>query len=263
MVMSMPDIHPTAIVSDQAVIADDVSIGPFAIIDAGVNIGAGCIIGGQAWITGSTVMGEDNHIGYGAIIGGEPQDVSFDGSTNSNAVLGKGNRIREYVTIHRSTSEGGQTSVGDNNFLMAGVHLAHDVQMGDYNNVANNVLLAGHIIIGNRVFLGGGAGFHQFLHIGDYAIVQGNAAVTRDVPPFCMAYGGNKLAGLNVIGLRRGGFSAEERVDIKRAYQLLFRSGGNFQEALITADQTEWSEAAQKLLAAAREPSRKGLMSGK
>lgn len=258
----MSEIHPSAIVSDEAVLADDVEVGPFAIIDAGVNIGSGCKIGAQAWITGGTVMGEDNHIGYGAIIGGDPQDVSFDASTNSNVVLGNHNRIREYVTIHRSTLDGECTRVGDSNFLMTGVHLAHDVQMGSSNSIANNVLLAGHIIMGDNIFLGGGAVFHQFLHIGDYAIVQGNAALSRDVPPFCMAHGYNELAGLNVIGLRRGGFSVEQRADIKRAYQLLFRSGGNLKLALETAAESEWSSGAEKMLEAARAPSRKGLIVG-
>ena len=258
----MPNIHPSAIVSDGAELADDVSVGPFAIVDSGVNIGTGCKIGAQAWITGGTVMGDDNHIGYGSIIGADPQDVSFDSKIQSNVVLGNNNRIREYVTIHRSTAGGGSTTLGNDNFLMTGVHLAHDVQMGNSNNLANNVLLAGHIVLGDRIFLGGGAGFHQFLHIGDFAIVQGNAVVSRDVPPFCMAHGRNELAGLNVIGLRRGGFTAEERADIKRAYQLLFRSGGNLQEALREADKTSWSDAAQRLLDAARSPSRKGLMIG-
>ena len=258
----MSEIHPSAIVSDQAILADDVVVGPFAIIDAGVTIGAGCKIGGQAWITGGTVMGEGNHIGYGSIIGGDPQDTSFDTSTDSNLVIGNDNNIREYVTIHRSAAEGGSTRVGDANFLMIGVHLAHDVQMKNSNTIANNVMLAGHILVGNNVFLGGGGAFHQFIHIGDYAIVQGNAAISRDVPPLCMVHGQNKLAGLNIIGLRRGGFSADERADIKRAYQLLFRSGGNLQEALETAAKSEWSSGAETLLEAARSPSRKGLIVG-
>lgn len=258
----MPDIHPSAIVSEQAVLADDVSVGAFAIVDAGVKLGAGCRIGAHAWITGGTEMGEGNHVGYGSIIGADPQDASFDTATRSNVVMGAGNRVREYVTIHRSTEEGGSTVVGDGNFLMTGVHLAHDVRMGHSNNLANNVLLAGHITLGSRVFLGGGSAFHQFINIGDYAIVQGNAVVSRDVPPFCMAHGRNELAGLNVIGLRRGGFSAEQRTDLKRAYLLLFRSGGNLGEALEKSAQITWSRPAQQLLEAARSPSRKGMISG-
>ncbi|MGB0774588.1 MAG: acyl-ACP--UDP-N-acetylglucosamine O-acyltransferase [Akkermansiaceae bacterium] len=257
----MPEIHPTAIVDDSAVLADDVTVAAFSIIDAGVKIGAGSKIGAHAWITGGSQIGEDNCIGYGSIIGADPQDVSFDPSTNSQVVIGNHNRIREYVTIHRSTSDGGSTQIGDSNFLMTGVHLAHDVQMGSNNNLANNVLLAGHIIMGDRGFLGGGGGFHQFIHIGDYAIVQGNAVVSRDVPPFCMAHGRNELAGLNVIGLRRGGFSREERSDVKRAYKLLFQSGGNLSEALEEAAALDWTNSAEKLIKAAREPSRKGVMS--
>ncbi len=256
----MPEIHPSAIVSERARLAEDVTVGPFAIIDAGVKIGPGCTIGAQAWLTGNTEMGARNHVGYGSIIGADPQDASFDPETDSNVVIGDNNRIREYVTIHRSTSNGGSTTVGDSNFLMTGVHLAHDVQMGSQNNLANNVMLAGHIKMGDHIFLGGGAGFHQFLHIGSYSIVQGNAVVSRDVPPFCMAHGRNELAGLNVIGLRRGGFTPEERADIKRAYHLLFRSGGNISEAIAEAEETSWTEVAEKLLNSARNASRKGLM---
>lgn len=256
----MPNIHPSAVVSEQARLADDVIVGPFTIIDDGVEIGKGCEIGAQAWITGGTVMGERNSVGYGTIIGAEPQSIGFDAATKSNVVIGANNNIREYVTIHRSINEGESTTMGDKNFLMTGVHLAHDVQMGSHNSLANNVLLAGHIKMGDHTFLGGGSGFHQFLHIGSYAIVQGNAVVSRDVPPFCMAHGRNELAGLNVIGLRRGGFTAEERADIKRAYNLLFRSGGNITEALAVADETEWTDVAKILLHSARHVSRKGLM---
>jgi UDP-N-acetylglucosamine acyltransferase len=256
----MPNIHPSAIVSDQAHLADDVDIGPFAIIDAGVEIGPGCKIGAQAWITGNTVMGESNHVGYGTIIGAEPQSIGFDSATNSNVDIGSNNTIREYVTIHRSIHEGESTKVGDKNFLMTGVHLAHDVKMGSHNSLANNVLLAGHVKMGDHTFLGGGGGFHQYVHIGSYSIVQGNAVVSRDVPPFCMAHGRNELAGLNVIGLRRGGFTPEERADIKRAYNLLFRSGGNIAEALALADETTWTDVAKLLLHSARHASRKGLM---
>lgn len=257
----MPEIHPSAIVSEEARLAGDVTVGPFAIVDAGVEVGPGCVIGPRVWITGGSVMGHGNHVGYGSIIGADPQDVSFDPEMNSRVVIGDNNRIREYVTIHRGNADGGVTEVGDSNFLMTGVHLAHDVRMGNSNNLANNVLLAGHIQMGNHTFLGGGSAFHQFIHIGDYAIVQGNAVVSRDVPPFCMAHGRNELAGLNVIGLRRGGFTAGERADIKRAYQLLFRSGGNMISALEVSEETEWTEVAMKLLDAARNPSKKGLIS--
>lgn len=256
----MPEIHPSAIVSERARLAEDVSVGPFSIIDAGVEIGPGCVIGAHVWITGETKMGEQNKIGYGTIIGADPQDTSFKAGTSSDVVVGDNNRIREYVTIHRSALEEGSTTVGDSNFIMTGVHLAHDVQMGSKNILANNVLLAGNVRMADHVFLGGGSAFHQFIHIGQYSIVQGNAVVSRDVPPYCMAHGRNELAGLNVIGLRRGGFTPGERADIKRAYQLLFRSGGNIAEALAVAEGSEWTDVARKLLDAARHASRKGLM---
>lgn len=257
----MPTIHPSAIVSDDAQLANDVTVGPFAIIDAGVSIGAGCHISPQAWVTGNSILGENNHIGYGAIIGGNPQDTSFDPDTPSHVIIGNNNRIGEYATIHRSTSAGGSTTIGNDNFLMIGSHAGHDVQIGHRNVLANNVLLGGHIKMGNNIFLGAGAGFHQFIHIGDFSISQGNAAVSRDIPPYCVVHGQNTLSGLNVIGLRRGGFNAEDRADIKRAFNRLFRSGGNLKQALALADEEQWSEAAQHLLDAARSPSRKGLMS--
>lgn len=257
----MPEIHPSAIVSERARLAEDVTVGPFSIIDDGVEIGPGSMIGAHVWITGGAKLGANNTVGYGTIIGADPQDASFDSATASKVEIGNHNKIREYVTIHRSTAEGGSTLVGDSNFLMTGVHLAHDVGMGNHNVLANNVLVAGHIKIADHVFLGGGSAFHQFIHIGPYAIVQGNAVVSRDVPPYCIAHGRNELAGLNVIGLRRGGFSAEERADIKRAYQLLFRGGGNIAEALAEADKTTWTDVAKLLLHSARHASRKGLMS--
>ena len=257
----MPEIHPSAIVSERARLAEDVTVGAFSIIDSGVEIGPGSVIGAHVWITGSSKIGVSNTIGYGAIIGADPQDASFNADTQSTVEIGDHNKIREYVTIHRSTAEGGSTKVGNSNFLMTGVHLAHDVQMGSHNVLANNVLIAGHVKMADHVFLGGGSAFHQFIHIGQYAIVQGNAVVSRDVPPYCMAHGRNELAGLNVIGLRRGGFTPEERADIKRAYQLLFRGGGNMAEALAEADKSQWTDVAKLLLHSARHASRKGLMS--
>ena len=179
----MPEIHPSAIVSERARLAEDVTVGAFSIIDSGVEIGPGSSIGAHVWITGSSKIGVSNTIGYGAIIGADPQDASFNADTQSTVEIGDHNKIREYVTIHRSTAEGGSTKVGNSNFLMTGVHLAHDVQMGSHNVLANNVLIAGHVKMADHVFLGGGSAFHQFIHIGQYAIVQGNAVVSRDVPP--------------------------------------------------------------------------------
>lgn len=253
-------IHPTAIIHPDAKIGDNVSIGAFSIIDTDVSIGANCKIDPHVWISGQTTLGENNFVGFGSHIGGNPQDVSFDQSIRSGVKIGESNTIREHVTIHRSTSEGGMTKVGDSNMLMINSHLAHDVHLGSHNNLANSVLIAGHIHIGSYCFLGGGAGFHQFIKIGDYAICQGNAAITKDIPPYCMAHGQNHLAGLNVIGLRRAGFNAEQRKEIKAVYNLLFKSELGMTEALRQANDREWSDAAQQLIQAAQSPSRKGVM---
>jgi len=254
-------IHPSAIVSEEAKIGNNVEIGPFSIIDAGCIIGDNTRIGGQAWITNRSEIGHDNMIGYGSIIGGNPQDTSFDESILSHVKIGNHNTIREYVTIHRSTSEGEYTHIGDKNFFMTGVHIAHDVNLGNENIFANNVLLAGHVTVGDKTFLGGGAGFHQFINIGDYAIVKGNGAISCDVPPYTLAHGSNIMSGLNSIGMRRGGISAETRKEIKFLHNLLFQSGLNLSQAIKEAENNHWSPEALKLLNAARNPSKKGMVS--
>lgn len=253
-------IHPTAIIHPDATIGSNVSIGAFTIIDADVRIGDNCTIDPHVWISGQTTLGKKNFVGFGSHIGGNPQDTSFDTSTRSGVLIGDNNTIREHVTIHRSTSEGGLTTVGNDNMFMINSHLAHDVHVGDSNNLANGVLIAGHIQIGSFCFLGGGAGFHQFIKIGDYAICQGNAAITKDIPPYCMAHGQNNLAGLNVIGLRRAGLNGEQRKEIKSAYNLLFKSGMSMTDALNEADQRTWQDRTLLLINAAKNPSRKGIM---
>jgi UDP-N-acetylglucosamine acyltransferase len=254
-----PLIHPTAIISPLATIADDVVIGPFSVIDGPAEISAGVTIDGHVLIRGLVKIAAHCKIGWGSVIGADPQDLHFDPRIHSGVIIGENNTIREYVTIHRGSAEGKFTAIGTNNFLMTGVHLAHDVQMGDYNVIANNVLLAGHITIGDRCFLGGGSGYHQFICIGDYAIVQGNAAISQDVPPYCMAHSQNKLSSLNVIGLKRAGFSPEQRLEIKKAFRLLLCSG-NLTQAITEAEKHEWSPSALRLLDAVRQPSRKGIL---
>lgn len=257
----MPAIHPTALVSPEAELAGDVCVGPFTVIEGPVKIAAGVKIGGHAWISGRTVIGEGCEIGWGSIVGADPQDLSFDPSVNSGVILGPRNTLREYVTIHRGSKEGGQTILGEGNLLMTGVHLAHDVRIGNGNILANNVLLAGHVTVGNKAFLGGAAGFHQFIQVGDLAMVQGLTAVSQDVPPYCTAYGINQIAGLNTVGLRRAGFSPEERDAIKRAFKLVYLSGKTRQEALASAASQDWPAPARKFLDAISSPSKKGVMS--
>jgi UDP-N-acetylglucosamine acyltransferase len=254
-------IHPTALVSPEAEIAADAEVGPFAVIEGPVRVEAGSKVGGHVWLSGDVTIGRGTSLGWGSVIGAVPQDLGFDPKTASGVRIGPANTIREYVTIHRGSKDGGFTTLGEGNFLMTGVHLAHDVCLGDGNVLANNVLLAGHVTVGSRAFLGGGAGFHQFLRIGDLAMVQGNAAISQDVPPYCVAYGNNRLASLNVVGLRRAGFDAAARSEIKRLFLLLFGSGRNLGEALREAAAGEWSAGASRLIEAVANPSRKGVIS--
>jgi len=256
----MSAIHPQALVSKTAKLAHDVEVGPFTIIEDDVEIGPGCRIASHAKICGGVIMGAHNLIEHGAVIGSLPQDLSFDPATESGVLIGDDNTFREYVTINRSTRPGGHTRIGDRNFLMAVAHLAHDVVIGNDNILANNVMIAGHCLLGSKIFLGGGAGIHQFVHVGDFAMSQGNSSITKDVPPYCTVHQTNKLSGLNVIGLRRGGFTPTERKEIKLAYSIVLNSTLGYHEALAQADQLTWSATAAKLIEAVRSPSAKGIL---
>jgi UDP-N-acetylglucosamine acyltransferase len=257
----MPLIHPTALVSPLARLADDVEIGPFSVIEGPATLAAGVRIDGHVLLRSHVELGPNTKVGWGSVLGADPQDLSFDPSIRSFVRIGPDNTLREYVTIHRGSRPDSETRLGSGNFLMIGAHLAHDVLLGDQNILANNVLLAGHVRVGHRAFLGGGAAFHQFLRIGDLAIVQGNAAVSQDVPPYCAVHGQNCLAGLNVIGLRRAGFDAAARAEIKALYRLLFQSRLPLSQAIAEAATRDWSPAARLLLDAAASPSRKGVIS--
>ena len=228
-------IHPTAVIHPDAQLGTNVSIGPSAIIEGGAIIGDGCTIQAHAVISPHVEMGEDNLIGYGAIIGADPQDFAFQPKVRSMVRLGSGNKIREYCTIHRGTSNDTATVVGDHCFLMAGAHLAHNVTLGNHVIIANNALLGGHVQVGDRVFIGGGCVFHQHIRVGRLAICQGASAFSKDIPPFTTAAERNGIAGLNVVGLRRAGFSATQRTAIKESFRLLYRSRLNTAQALAAA----------------------------
>lgn len=252
-------IHPTAIISPEATLDPSVEVGPYAIIEGSVTIHAGCKIAAHAQIIGDTEVGEGTTIGRGAVIGEVPQDLSFVPTIRSGVRIGKNNVIREHVTIHRGSKEGGLTEVGDGNFLMVGSHLGHDVKMGNRNILANAALVAGHVHIGQGTFMGGGAVFHQFIRIGDFCVVQGNGSFSRDIPHFCAAMRVNSVSGLNVIGLRRQGVSAEDRASIKELFNLIYRSGRNLTQALAAAGERAWPERARHLLAFFQAPSKKGI----
>lgn len=215
-------IHPTAIIAPSARLAPDVAAGPYAIIEEGVTLGPGCRVEAHGQVLRGVSMGQGNVVGRGAIIGGDPQALGFNPATESGVKIGDGNTFREHVTIHRSTQAGGATVIGSGNFFMASSHVGHDAVLGDHNVLANGVLVAGHISIGNRCFLGGGAALHQFIRVGDYAMVQGCGGYTRDIPPYSTVFRWNNLRGLNVVGLRRAGFDATARMALKRAWRAVF-----------------------------------------
>lgn len=240
----MPTIHPTAFVDPAALLADDVEVGPGAIIEAGAVIGEGCRIQSRAVITGHVRMGKRNLIGYGAIIGADPQDFSFKPGTSSFVEIGDDNVIREYATIHRATKEHGATRIGNNNFLMVGTHMGHDSSVGNKVVMANNVLLAGHVEVQDGAVLGGGSVFHQFIRVGRLCMVRGGERFGMDIPPFLVAYGTNLVAGLNALGLKRAGFGADVRLELKRAFQLLYRAGLNVSQALEACRAGSWGSEA-------------------
>lgn len=252
-------VHPTAVIFPGADLAKDAAVGPYAIIESGARVGPGCIIAAHAQLLNQVILGPNCRIGSGAVLGGDPQDLRFDPLTPSGVELGAHCVVREHATIHRSAKANGFTKAGEHNFLMVGSHLGHDCVIGDHNVIANNVMLGGHVTVGNRTFLGGGAGFHQGVRVGDYCMVQGNSAISQDVPPYVMAALANEVHGLNVIGIRRAGYSPEIRSEIKRAYDLLFRGGLNLSQALEEAAKTAWGPEAARFIDFFKNASSKGV----
>ena len=253
-------IHPTAIVADGAKLATDVEVGPYSIISAQCEIGAGCVVGAHVILEHRVVLGEGNKIGHGTILGANAQDLGFDTARADTGVrIGKNNTIREYVTIHRATKENGDTLVGDGNFLMTGFHMGHDSVVGNGVIAANNVLLAGHVRVQNHAFLGGGTVFHQFMEVGSLAMVRGGCRFSKDIPPFLVATGENHVAGINSIGLRRAGFSAEARKDIKRAFCLLYQSRLNVSQALEASEKETWGAEAKLFFDFVRDAKKRGI----
>jgi len=241
-------IHPTAIVDASAQIGADVEIGPFSIIGPHATIGQKTIVQSHVVIEGEVTIGIANLIGHGVIIGAPPQDISFSPERKTRVKIGNDNIIREYCTIHRGTAEGSATKIGDKNFLMAGAHIGHNCLVGNNVVIANNCLLAGYVRVDDGAFLGGGSTFHQHMHIGRLVMVQGSSAFGKDLPPFVIAAERNCVFGLNVIGLRRAGFSASDREEIKRAFEFIYLSGFNISQALEKAAAMKFSAPAQEFL---------------
>lgn len=227
-------IHPTAVIHPKAELHETVQVGPYAVIGEHVRIGANTVVGAHVVIDGWTDIGEDNQIFPGAVLGTEPQDLKYSGAP-SQVVIGRGNRIREFVTINRATNEGEATLIGDNNLLMAYAHVAHNCVIENQVVITNAVSLAGHIHIESQARIGGMVGIHQFTRIGRLAMVGAMSRVDRDVPPYLLVEGHPaRIRGLNLVGLRRAKGMEGSLPALRQAYRLLYRSGLPLEKALQT-----------------------------
>ena len=227
----MPDVHPLAAVDPSAVLGEGTVVGPFAIIEAGVVIGEACRIDGHATVRTGTTMGDRNVVGHGAVLGGDPQDTKYRGEPTFLRI-GDDNTFREYVTVHRATGEGLETVVGDRCYVMAYVHLGHNVTLMDDVVIANNTGVSGHVTIESRANIGGMTGIHQWTRIGKVAMVGGMARIARDVPPFMMVDGEDNARDINAVGLRRIGITPAGRQSLHKACKLLFRSQLSLRNAM-------------------------------
>lgn len=226
------NIHPTAVVSPKAKLADSVSVGPFSVISDNVTIGAGTKIGSHCVIEGNTAIGKNCEIFTGAVLGSRPQDLKFKGE-KVFLEIGDNNIIREYCTLNPGTQEGGKTIIGGNNLLMAYSHIAHDCKVGNGCVLANNSTLAGHVNIEDKAVIGGIVAIHQFVRIGMLSIIGGCSKVVQDIPPYSTCDGHPaRVYGLNLIGLRRKGVSGDSIKQIGRAFKIFFNSGLSVKHSL-------------------------------
>jgi UDP-N-acetylglucosamine acyltransferase len=227
-------IHSTAIIHPKAKLDASVTVGPYAVIDEDVELGEGCAVGPHVYITGRTVVGARNRFHAGCVIGDAPQDWKYKGDATCLRI-GEDNVFREHVTVHRSNKMEEDTIIGSNNFLMHHSHVAHNCAIGNHVILAGGALLAGHVTLHDRAFISGNCLIHQYTRVGTLAMMQGGAMISQDLPPFAMAHHGNEMCGLNITGLRRAGFNAEERLELKQLYRTLFRSGMNLPAAIALA----------------------------
>ncbi|MCX7701927.1 MAG: acyl-ACP--UDP-N-acetylglucosamine O-acyltransferase [Gemmataceae bacterium] len=219
-----PRIHPTAVVDPAAVLADTVEIGPCAILLGPVRLGEGCVVGPGACLIGDVIAGANNEFCAGCVIGERAQHRQLQEAPGS-VRIGNGNVFREFVTIHRSTQPNHATSVGDGNYFMVNSHIAHDCTVGNGVTMANGAVVGGHAIIEDRVFLSGICGVHQNCRVGKLALVSATGSGPTDVPPFCIMEGRNHIVGVNVVGMKRAGYTSEQIQAVRVAYRLLMSSG--------------------------------------
>lgn len=220
----MPTIHPTAFVDPQAILADDVVVGPYSIIQGRVTLGPGCQLISHACLKGPMTLGRQNMVYPFACLGFDPQDRSFSPDTEgAGTIIGDRNVFRECVTIHRATKDR-PTTLGSGSYFMANSHVAHDCLVGDDCMFANSAVIAGHVQVGDKAILAGGAGVQQFCRMGRLSMLSGNEGITKDLPPFCIVHHTKRVGSLNVIGLRRNGYRDHIK-NLQQAFDLLYKTG--------------------------------------
>ena len=231
-------IHPKAIVEKGVVLGEDVNIGPYTYIEKGVCLGKGVKVSAFAHLKGDTYIGENTFIGSGSVIGEAPQSLGAK-EAEGKVYIGKNNVIREYVTINRASFPDKATSLGDNNFLMACSHIAHDCKLSNNIVICNGVLIGGHVEIGDKAFISANTAVHQFVRIGRIAMIGGLSRVNQDVLPFMMVMGDSRVWGINLVGLKRADFKREEINQVRKAYKILYRKDLALKSALAKLEKIE------------------------
>jgi len=254
-------IHPTAIIEEGADVHESAEIGPYSIVERGAVVGAGCIVDSCVRIYGAARLGRDNRVCHGVTLGSEPQDLTYTPEKSRPLTIGNGNHFKEGVNISRGVKTEAGTRIGNRNYFMSFSHVGHDCIVGDDNIFANTATLAGHVELDHHIFLSGQVAVHQFCRIGSYALVAGVSGVPQDVPPFVIADGHRaQIIGLNVVGLRRNGFTQDQRNTIKAVYRLIFRSGLRLAEAILEARKTYPGPETEEIVRFI-ESSRRGVIS--
>lgn len=240
-------IHPTAVIHPQAEVDPTTIVGPYVVIDGGVVVGPHCVLGPHVYLTGRTRMGTHNRLHAGCVLGDAPQDLKYKDAP-TGLMIGHHNLFREHATVHRSNTPEEETVIGSHGFFMANSHVGHNCHLADHVILANGVLLGGHVLVQERAFISGNCLVHQFVRVGALSLMQGGAAISQDLPPYTMARGDNGISGLNTVGLRRAGFSAAQRLELRQLYHHLFCARQPRREAVEAARQKFHSKEARVLL---------------
>jgi UDP-N-acetylglucosamine acyltransferase len=249
-------IHPTAVISAMAELADDVQVGPYAVIEGRVCIGPGSVVRPHVHLIGPLTLGRNNLVCTGAVLGERPQHLKYNDEPTGTEI-GDDNIFREHVTVHRGTSHSWTTRIGSRNFLMAHSHVAHDCRVGNSCILANSALLGGHCVLEDNVYLAGNCALHQFVRIGRLALLSGASATTKDIPPFIMQQNINEVVGVNVVGMRRAGVPGADINAVRKAFHIIYREGNLIPQALAKVEaQLGGSPAVAELIAFIRSSTR-------